>query len=155
MRNKKALVVDPNKIFSEAGSDELITYDSKINPDGTVSLVQSGKESISLYINSFKDQTDMSYIIKRIQLGDLSVLNKARGVFGDFSDMPKTYAETLQLKIDAERAFDNLPAEVKKQFNNSFNQWFMNAGSEDWLKLMTPANYEQEGEVTASVEDTP
>lgn len=155
MRNKNSKVLDPNEVYSEPGSDEKILYDAKLNDDGTVSLIPSGKESISLYINSFKDQTDMSYIIKRIQLGDLSVLNKAKGVFGDFSSMPKTYAETLQLRIDAERAFDNLPAEVKKQFNNSFNAWFMSAGSEDWFKFMSPENYSQEGEVTPSVDDTP
>lgn len=137
MRNKNAKFPDPNKFVTNPGSDVQILYDPKINKDGTISLIENGKESISQYINSFKEQTDISYILKKLELGDTSVLNQAKGMYGDFSEMPKTLAEVLQLKIDAENTFERLPVEVKQKFNNNFNLWFSSLGTEDWQQKMT------------------
>lgn len=148
MRNKNAKFPDPNKYVTDPGSDVQILYDPKINKDGTISLVENGKESISQYINSFKEQTDISYILKRLELGDTSVLSQAQAMYGDFSEMPKTLAEVLQLKIDAEHTFDRLPVETKQKFNNNFNQWFSSLGTEEWQKKMII----EKGDIASSVE---
>lgn len=137
MRNKNSKFSDPNKFETCCGSDDAIIYDPILNADGTVSLIPSGKESISQKINSFKEQCDISYIIKRLEVGDTTVLNQAKAMYGDFTDMPKTMAEALQLHINAEKMFDRLPVEVKQKFNNSFNKWFMSFGSDEWKTLMT------------------
>lgn len=135
MRIKTAKVSDPNSFVSNPGSDVHILYKSKINPRGEVILTPNGKESISEKINAQKEFTDMAYIRSRIAAGDMSVM-KDPGVYADVTKLPKTLAESLQIRIDAEHAFYQLPSDVRQKFNNNFNQWLIDAGSEEWNKKM-------------------
>lgn len=137
MRNNKAAVSDPNQFYTSPGSEDHVIYSPRVNPDGTVSLFESGRESIKERINSFREQTDIAYILKRLQLGDTSVL-RSDGAYGDFTQMPKTFAEALQLQIDGEKKFMQLPLDVRNEFDNDFRKWFASAGSEDWLNKMLP-----------------
>lgn len=125
-----------NDLYTESGSDIKVIYSSKVNDDGTIELVPSGKEDWQSYIESFADSVDINYIIARYQNGDLSALNQRNGVFGDFTQMPKTYAEMLQVQINAKDAFDRLPVDVKEKFHNDFNQYLATAGSEEWLNKL-------------------
>lgn len=136
MRNKNAKVSDPNKFVTSAGDRFHITYAAKVEPDGLISLAPSGKEDIQEYINSFRDSTDMNFILNRLAVGDTSVLNQKQAIFGDFTKLPKTYAETLQLVIDAEHNFYELPLDVRNKFDNNYQKWFATAGSQFWLDAM-------------------
>ena len=138
MRNKNAKVSDPNSFVSCSGEEFHIEYSPKVNVDGTISLVESGKTDINEYINSFRDSTDMSYILSRLAAGDTSVLNPKTPFYGDFTEVPKTYAEALQMVIDGEKHFMQLPLDVRNQFDNDYRQWFAQAGSEDWMTKMNP-----------------
>ena len=133
MRIKSAKVSDPNSFVSNPGSDEHILYSVKINPNGEIVLSPCGKESISEKINAQKEFTDIAYIRSRLALGDTSML-RDDGFYADLTQMPKTLAESLQVRIDAERAFYDLPLEVRSQFNNNLNQWLMDAGSDEWSR---------------------
>lgn len=132
-----AAVSDPNQFVTCAGSVDHVIYSPKLRPDGSFSLVESGRESIKDKINSFREQTDIAYILKRLQLGDTSVL-RSDGVYGDFTQMPKTFAEAMQLQIDGERQFMKLPLDVRNEFDNDFRKWFSSAGSDDWFNKMQP-----------------
>lgn len=136
MRNKNAKVSDPNKFITCNGSDTHITYSPKVLESGIIKLVPSGKENIQDKINSFRDQCDISYILKRLQLGDTSVLNNKVPTFGDFTEVPKSYAEVLQCVIDAEKKFYDLPLDTRNLFDNDYRQWFATAGSPEWLDKM-------------------
>lgn len=122
-----------NDLYTESGSDVKVIYSSKVNDDGTIELVPSGKEDWQSYIESFAGTVDINYIIARYQNGDMTALNQRNGVFGDFTQMPKTYAEMLQIQINAKDAFDRLPVDVKEKFHNDFNQYLASAGTEEWL----------------------
>lgn len=135
MRNIKARVIEPNSIHTCHGSIERILYSSKVMPDGKIKLIESGKQNLKEYINSFAGQTDINSIIQRVKMGDTSMLRN--GFYGDFTDAPKSYAEFLQLQIDGRKAFDSLPIETKLQFDNDFNKWLMEAGSDSWLDKMS------------------
>lgn len=135
MRIKTAKVSDPNSFVSNPGSDIHILYKSKINPKGEIILTEYGKESISEKINAQKEFTDMEYIRSRIAAGDMSVM-KDPGVYADVTKLPKTLAESLQIRIDAEHAFYQLPVDVRNKFNNNFNLWLMEAGSNEWNDKM-------------------
>lgn len=137
MRNKNAMVSDPNDFFTCSGDRYRIIYEPIIRPDGTIELVESGKDDIQEMIDSFRDQTDMSYILGRMAAGDTSVLNQKQPMYGDFTSMPKTYAEALQLVIDREKQFMALPLDVRKQFDNDFKKWFSQSGSEEWYEKMS------------------
>lgn len=136
MRNKNACVSDPNSFVTSAGSRYRSIFSPIVSPDGTIQLVESGKEDIQQYIDSFRDQTDMTYILQRMATGDTSVLNQKEPMFGDFTNMPQTYAEALQLVIDREAQFMQLPLEVRNKFDNDFRKWFAQSGSEEWFQKM-------------------
>lgn len=144
MRNKNAIVSDPNDFFTSSGDRYRIIYEPIICPDGTIELVESGKDDIQEMIDSFRDQTDMTYILQRMAAGDASVLNQKQPMFGDFTSMPKTYAEALQLVIDREKQFMALPLEVRKQFDNDFKKWFAQSGSEEWYEKMSSVIQKEE-----------
>lgn len=150
MRNKKARVPDPNEFVSCSGNLFEIQYSSKVLPDGTIELVESGKVDIKQMINSQRDSTDIAYIMNAIENGDQSMLN-FNGFYGDMTAFPKTFAEVLQLELDAKQSFYDLPPEVRNRFDNDFNQYFATAGSEEWLeKLGHVKNEVKEGEEVVS-----
>lgn len=125
-----------NKIVSNPGSRIHIIYAPEVQKDGTVILIESGKEDTDEYIDSFREETEISTIIKRFQAGDVSVINQKQGFYADVTKMPKTYAEMLQLRIDSKKAYDELPTSVKEKFDNDEFKFFATAGSEDWFKKL-------------------
>lgn len=127
-----------NDRFTCSGDPIHILYSPVVRDDGTVDLVESGKENTDEIIQSFAESCDLSVIIQRYLNGDIEALNQNVGMYGDFRDAPKTFAEALQLKIDAERMFDSLPVEYKQKFDNDANKFFVKAGSEEWLKILDP-----------------
>lgn len=136
MRNKNAKVSDPNKFITSPGMDTKILYSSKILPTGEIVLTPCGKESMSERINAEKQFTDINYIMNRLRMGDTSVLKDGQAMYGDFTIAPKSLAESLQLIIDGERKFYQLPLEIRQKFNNSYNAWLMAAGTKEWSEIM-------------------
>lgn len=146
-------------VFQPSYQGELfhILYKSKVSKNGDIELVEDGKEDIKEKINSWRDQTDMAYILRQMALGDTSVLNRSPGSYGDFTKMPNTMQEMLQLRIDAERAFYELPLDVRNNFDNDVSRWLATAGSEEWTKKMNfnpEVNVEIKEEVNQDVQGT-
>lgn len=125
-----------NDIFTCPGSPIKDLYSPVVNDDGTITLEKSGEENIAEYINSFAESTDIQTIVKRFTNGEINVLNQREGTYGDFTQMPKTYAEFLQKKIDAENVFKKLPLDVKDKFDNDINKFLVSAGSDDWFEKL-------------------
>lgn len=137
MRNPNAVVSDPNSFTSNSGESFHVRYSPRVLENGQLKLVESGKDDIKAMINSFRDSTDMSFILQRLAVGDTSVLNHRPGMFGDFTQMPTTYAEALQLVIDGRREFNALPLDVKNAFNNDFRQFLATAGTPEWHEKLS------------------
>lgn len=146
MRNPNACVPDPNSFVSNPGELFEIEYSSKVLPDGTIVLKEAGKIDIKQMINSQRETTDIAYIMNAIENGDSSMLNN-NGFYGDMTAFPKTFAEVLQLQLDAQRSFYELPTEVRKKFDNDFNQYFATAGTDEWNEKLGFSMNEKEGEV--------
>lgn len=136
MRNKNARVPDPNKFVSCPGDKFHIEYRPVVNDDGTIKLVESGKMNIQEYIQSFKDSCDMNYIIKQLQLGNISVLNQKKVFYGDFTDAPSTMAEFQQRIIDGQNAFYSLPLEVRNKYDHDVMKFLADIGSDKWMNAM-------------------
>lgn len=134
--------VKPDEFVSNPGSRYHTIYQPIVNDNGTIELVEEGKEDIVQAINSFKDSTDMSFLLQRMAMGDTSVLNPNLPIYADLTQMPKTYAEALQLQIDAKREFYKLPPELREKFNNNVNEWIATAGEESWMRSMFPEKFE-------------
>lgn len=136
MRNKNAKVSDPNSFVSDPGSSEHIVYSARINENNVIEVIPSGKKDWQAYIESFRESTDMAYILKQLSLGDASVLNQTAAQYGDFTLMPHNMLEAMQMQLDAERHFDALPLDIKAKFNNNYREWCAAAGTDDWLAKM-------------------
>lgn len=125
-----------NDLYTNAGSPIKDLYSPIVNQDGTIILEKSGEENISEYINSFAESTDIESIVNRFTNGEINILHQKEGIYGDFTKMPKTYAEFLQKQINAENAFKKLPLDIKDKFDNDINKFLVSAGSEEWFEKL-------------------
>lgn len=127
-----------NSFVTNPGSSVKQKYAPHVDPDGTITLVEDGIEDWQEYINSFKESSEISSVVARfIDTNDPSVLNVKEGMYGDFTKFPKTYAEALQLKIDADRMYDSLPVEFKEKFDSDRNKFFALSGTPEWYENLT------------------
>lgn len=126
------------RFICSSGSKTRTVYEPYFCETGARQLRAVGVEDINAFIQSFRDSTDINVILKRFELGDTSVLNVQRGIYGDFTKAPKTLSEFLNAQIKAKSIFDKLPGDVKASFNNDVNQFFVQYGSESWLKTIEP-----------------
>lgn len=147
MRNKYAKVCDPNNFVSDPGSKVHVVYEPKVLPNGEILLSEVGKEDIQDYINSFRDQTDMAYILKQLAKGDTSVLSNAVPSYGDFTNAPSSFADALQMVMDAESKFNKLPLDVRNKFDNDFRKWFATSGNDDWFEKMDSVIVKPDAEI--------
>lgn len=151
MRNPKAAVSDPNEFVSDPGSRIHTLYSSKVLKNGIIELTPSGSEDIQEKIDSYRDSTDMAFIIHHLLAGDESVLYQKSAMYGDFTKAPESLAEAQQMLIDGEAAFMQLPLETRQKFDNNFRAWLFQAGSEGWIKAMQPVT--DSGDLQNPVED--
>lgn len=67
---------------------------------------------------SFKDETNINTIMAKYQkTGIVEHVQKVQGSYGDFSNVQE-YQLSLNQVIEAQEAFDQLPALIRKRFNN-------------------------------------
>ncbi len=142
MRNNHSRVPDFNSFRTSPGDEFHISYSSRFNPDGTISLTESGRKNIQEEINSHLVETDMSIIVQRLQFGDTSVLSSKKPMYGDFTNLPSSFAEAFDMVNRSEKAFEALPPDIKQKFDNDRGKWFASIGSPDWFEFMglTPSS---------------
>lgn len=130
------MIVERKRIYSSSGDKFEPIYEPVLNEDGTIDLVVTGERDLQEYIQSFAEDCTLENILRRYELGDQTALSKAQGFYADTTEMPKTFRDVLDSVIKGQSMFDQLPLEVKQKFNNDFNQWFVDIGSEDWCAAM-------------------
>lgn len=150
MRNKNARVPDPNSFVSNPGDRFHIEYSAEVQKDGTINLVECGKTDIQEYIQSFKDKTDMAYILKMLALGDTSVLSAKIPFYGDFTECPSTMIEWQQRLLDGKRAFESLPLDVRNTYDHDLNKFLADLGSDHWREVMKDFLPQQDKPVESS-----
>lgn len=115
------------------GSPVKQLYVGSYNAFGQVELKEDGTEDLYAYIQSFAESTDIHAILRRFENGEVNVLEKVQGFYGDVTEMPKTYAEALQRIADSEKVFNSLPVEVRAKFGHSFSQFLAASNDADFL----------------------
>lgn len=120
---------------SKVGERVEDTFQAVVSENGSIDLEVNGKVDRYAYIQSFKDETDLSQIIKRFTRGDMSGLRDG-GMYGDFTEFPKTYAEAQQKMINATNMFMELPVEKRALYNHDPNQFIADIGSEKWMDVL-------------------
>lgn len=121
------------RFFTNPGNPLHKLFAPKVMPDGSVDLVEAGVENTDDIIQSYAESTDIRLILASVSQGDYSGLQARSGSYGDFTQVPSTFAEALQLQIDSNRLFSSLPVEIRDKFDQDPNKFFASAGSADWI----------------------
>lgn len=133
MKFKNWLLREPKKIKSNIGSPTYELFHGVIGEDGELELVSDGKTSLYAEIQSHKDSVDINLIIQRYKNGDVTALNQRTPQYFDSTNMPKTMAEALNMVLDAEREFNEMPVEIKSKFDHDYKKYIATAGTHEWL----------------------
>ncbi len=62
-------------------------------------------------------------MIKRLKLGDSSVLTTKQPIYGDFTQFPNDGSELVNTLLHAEYAFNQLPPEERKSHGYDYRSW--------------------------------
>lgn len=122
-----------DRVQSHPGNPIKQLYNGSYNERGQVELKEDGTEDIYAYIQSFAESTDIHAILRRYQNGEVDVLEKVQGFYGDITEMPRTYAEALQRIADSEKVFMSLPVDVRAKFGHSFSEFLSASQDSDFL----------------------
>lgn len=122
-----------DRISSHPGNPIKQLYAGSYNERGQIELKEDGTEDLYAFIQSFAESTDIHSILKRYQNGEVDVLEKVQGFYGDITEMPHTYAEALQRIADSEKVFMSLPVEVRAKFGHNFSEFLAASQEADFL----------------------
>lgn len=123
----------------------------EVQDDGTIKLVVDRIEDTDEMINAQAPATRIDNIMARIQAGDIGLLNQKQGFYLDTIDMPKTYAEFLDLMHRGEDYFNRLPVDIKEQYNNDFSRFF--ADFDNAIAKLNPVQKEKAEEILEKVSE--
>lgn len=141
-----------DRIQSHPGNPIKQLYTGSYNERGQLELKEDGTEDLYAYIQSFSESTDIHSILRRFQNGEVDVLEKVQGFYGDITEMPHTYAEALQRIADSEKVFMSLPVDVRAKFGHSFSEFLSASQDDDFLDRMG-LKPEEQAEPVPSVPD--
>ena len=124
------------RVGSCVGTASKPSFKMKVNLNGRRSLVEDGVINTYEMIQSHKDSCDIEYIMTRFANGDTSVLSKAQGLYGDFSNIPTNLNELQQRVIDAEKLFYQLPVDTRERFEHNPSIFYSMIGSDAFNEIM-------------------
>lgn len=142
---KSILTVDSSQYISNPGQKEKDLYEYQ-TIDGKKELVKNGsKTSVYDLIQSHRLETDINNIITRFLNGDSEVLCRTKGTYGDFTIMPKTYAELYSRLQECENIFNSLPVDIKKDFDFSASKFWSEYGNDHFNEVFKKLFVDKEG----------
>lgn len=130
MKFRNQFTNDSDVFVSVAGSKIVAEYGLVTSDDGITSVGVVGEKNLDSIIQSNKDTGNVALLVAKYNAGDTEALNKARGVYGDFRNMPTTYAEMVSRLNECRAVFEALPVDIKEQFDNNPDVFWCQYGSE-------------------------
>lgn len=138
-----ATAYNRNKVIpSPLGSSEAPIFDAQV-VDGELCLVQVGVDDVKGRIEASKNDCLISTIIDRFNRGDVSVLQKTQGFYGDFTNFPCNFQDGQNLLVKLRNDFDNLPPDLKLKFDGSFDNYVKEVANytlEDFANTFVPSS---------------
>lgn len=129
------------RFYCSSGSEYENTYQEEINKKtGRLGLVKTGRTNVYAMIQEDLEQSKIENIIHKLAMNDLSVLKEANLTYVDASDYPQNLMEAQNIVVKAKAEFDKLPAEVRKEFNNSPEQYVSEMGTKEFIEKLSPYN---------------
>ncbi len=133
MKKFKTQYDERQRINTHPGNPIKQLYVGSYNERGQLELKEDGTEDTYAFIQSFAESTDIHSILRRYENGEVDVLEKVQGFYGDITEMPHTYAEALQRIADSEKVFMSLPVDVRAKFGHSFSEFLAASQDADFL----------------------
>lgn len=98
-------------------------------------------------IQAYLEETKIENILARcIETGDMSALEKVQGTYADISEIPTSMIDAQNKIKEAEKNFNALPLEIRSKFENNFNKYLAEFGTESWLETMGFSKEEKQEE---------
>ena len=122
IRNPNSRVSDPYGFVAPAGEPVHVLFTGVWKTD-RLTLVESGSVDLQERIQSQAPSTDLAYMVKRLKLGDNSVLTTKQPLFGDFTQLPVDGSELVNTLLHAEYSFNQLPVDERKKHGFDYRSW--------------------------------
>lgn len=122
IRNPNARISNPYGFVSPAGEAIHKLYTGVWRVD-RLELIESGTVDLQERIQVQAPSTDLTFMIKRLKLGDNSVLTKKQPLYGDFTQLPSDGSELVNTLLHAEYVFNQLPVDERKQHGYDYRSW--------------------------------
>lgn len=122
IRNPNSRISNPYGFTSPAG-EAIHTLYTGVWQTNRLVLVESGTVDLQERIQVQAPSTDLAFMIKRLKLGDSSVLTKKQPLYGDFTQFPSDGTELVNTLLNAEYAFNQLPVEERMSYGYDYRSW--------------------------------
>ena len=142
MKFRNQFTNDSDFFVSVAGSKIVAEYGLITAEDGSTTVGVVGEKNLDAIIQSNKDNGNVALLVAKYNAGDEEALNKVRGVYGDFRNMPTTYAEMVSRLNECRAVFEALPVDIKEQFDNNPDVFWSQYGTERFNNIII-GSYEQ------------
>ena len=129
----------PLRSYSPTGDGTVKTYQEEI-VDGVKTLTPTGFHNVYEEIQLDLESTKIENILHACMMGDFSALKAREGTYVDSTNMPKTLMEAQNLVLRLKQEFEQLPLEVRKEFNNSPEKYVDLMGTDEFKDIMAPYN---------------
>ncbi len=137
MKFRNQFTNDSDVFVSNPGSKIVADYGLVPAEDGSIAVGVVGEKNLDAIIQSNKDTGNVALLLAKYNAGDEEALNRVRGVFGDFRNMPTTYAEMVSRLNECRSVFESLPVEIKEQFDNNPDVFWSEYGTERFNNIIT------------------
>lgn len=104
-----------------------------LHENGERELIEDVPHNIYEFIQASKDECDIKKIIEK-SITDPNILNQVAGSYMDVTLCPKTLAEAQSVVLKLKNEYETLPTDVKRQFDNNYEKYVAEYGSEQWLE---------------------
>lgn len=132
----RTLLDPPVEIFTTPGNKIEDVIALRIDENGNEEFYVAGKTNVYEKIQAEAESAKIENIVaKVVQTGDTTILQQRKGHFVDLTEVPANIFEAQQKITEAEKTFMQLPNEIRKEYNNNFNEYLKDVGSEKWLEL--------------------
>lgn len=105
--SRKRRIWTPHFIESRLG---LAEYEIDLSDDGEVDTFDA--------IQELSDYVDIDNIVKRYNNGEIDVLEKVQGFYGDLTTLPVDMRGIYDLNAQGKNLFDSLPDDVREQIGD-------------------------------------
>lgn len=130
----------PPKTETPAGDHYINTYQEIINKKGKMTLEKTGQTNVYELIQADAESCKIENIMKRAAMGDLSALQQRDATYVDATTLPKSLMEAQNLTLRLKDEFYKMPLEVRREFDNSPEQYVALMGTQEFKEIMAPYN---------------